>query len=479
MKKLAFVLLLALLVAACKNSGDGQLVGVQDRPEFNDLSPYGMVYVPAGHYTMGVGDQDVPFALTNQSKSVTVSAVWMDETEITNNEYRQFVYWVRDSIAHCLLGDLEEDEIRGKYGHYMRYTRKTAYGDNEEGSVIEPKLINWKEEIPWDTKDEEEIEALSPLLAKINTRFYHYRPGGLNISNLNFEYWVMDLSAYQDRDDPSIRGAAVKEEEGSDLGGIYANRGSHLNGGFERFIRRDVVNIYPDTLCWNHDYTYSYNEPMTLNYFSHPQYDHYPVVGISWRQARAFVYWRTHIRHAYLSSQGDMANEHEFRLPTEAEWEWAARGGLNANPYPWGGPYTQNVNGCFLSNFKPQRGNYIADDNMYPAIVAHYHPNDFGLFDMSGNVAEWCNDAFDESSVNFTHDLNPSYVYYAKKGDVPEKKRKVIRGGSWKDISYYTTVYAKTYEYQDTAKSYVGFRCVQSYMGRNRGDSRRSDSHVY
>lgn len=478
MKRLAFVLLATVLFSACKNSGDGQLVGVKDRPEFLDLAPFGMVYVPAGHYTMGAGDQDVPFATTNQSKSVTVSAVWMDETEITNNEYRQFVEWVKDSVAHCLLGELEGDEIRGKYGHYMRFDRKTVYGDNEEGAVIEPKLINWKEEIPWNTKDAEEIEALSPLFNKVNTRFYHYRPNNINVSMLNFEYWTMDLSSYKDREDPTIRGAAVKEAEGSDLGGIYANRPSHLSNGYERFIRRDVVNIYPDTLCWNHDYTYSYNEPMTLNYFSHPQFDHYPIVGVSWRQAKAFIYWRTHIHHAYLNTL-EYANEQEFRLPTEAEWEWSARGDLDANPYPWGGPYTQNANGCFLSNFKPQRGNYIADDNIYPGIVAHYHPNDFGLFDMSGNVAEWCNDAFDKSSVNFTHDLNPSYTYYAKKGDSPEKKRKVIRGGSWKDISYYTTVFAKTYEYQDTCKSYVGFRCVQSYMGRQRGDNTKSASHIY
>ena len=297
----------------------------------------------------------------------------------------------------------------------------------------------------------------------------------------NYEYWEYDYRNYYDsRDEEHPLGASYKEfgtDSDYEFGGMYANRPSHLNGGYTRFIRKNVVNIYPDTLAWAHDFTYSFNEPMLLNYFSNTRYDNYPVVGVSWIQAKAFVHWRTMLRLAWLSKKG-YENEQEFRLPTEGEWEYAARGGKNLASYPWGGPATQNQNGCFLSNFKPQRGNYIADGNPYPSIVAHYHPNDYGLFDMAGNVAEWCEDAYDESAVNFTHDLNPQYTYYAKKGDTPEKKRKVIRGGSWKDVSYYTRVYARTYEYQDTCKCYVGFRCVQHYMGRQRGDS-NSASHVY
>jgi formylglycine-generating enzyme required for sulfatase activity len=475
MKRLAFVLVASLVIfSACKNDGDGQLVGVKDRPEFLDLEPFGMVYVPAGHYLMGAGDQDVPFAFTHQSKNVTITAFWMDETEITNNEYRQFVNWVRDSLAHVMLGEAAITDLE-KEGHYLKYES----GENE-GEVMEPKYINWDENIPWDSENEEVQTALSPLYNKINTRFYHYRPNTMNVGMLNYEYWWFDLRNYRDPKDPEKFGAATKEfdKEGSDLGGIFANRPSSLNQGYERFINKEVVNIYPDTLCWIHDFTYSYNEPMTLNYFSNPQFDNYPVVGISWKQAKAFVYWRTHIRNAWLANE-EYANEHEFRLPNEGEWEWAARGDNPEVTYPWGGPYTQNANGCYLSNFKPQRGNYLADGYAYPGIVAHYHPNDFGLFDMSGNVAEWCEDAFDKSATNFTHDLNPQYTYYAKKSDTPEKKRKVIRGGSWKDVSYYTTVYAKTYEYQDTCKSYVGFRCVQSYMGRNRGDNLSNSSHIY
>ena len=146
--KRVIILIAAILVVfvSCQNGGDGQLVGVKDRPEFLDLEPFGMVYIPAGHFLMGGGDQDVPFALTQQSKNVTVAAFWMDETEITNNEYRQFVYWVRDSIAHVLLGDAEITDEE-KYGHYQKYTK----GENE-GEIIEPKLINWKEEIKWNCR---------------------------------------------------------------------------------------------------------------------------------------------------------------------------------------------------------------------------------------------------------------------------------------------------------------------------------------
>lgn len=476
MKKTALLFsAIILLLTSCKNDGDGQLVGVKDRPDFLDLMPYGMVYVPAGHYLMGAGDEDVPFAFTHQSKNVSISAFYMDETEITNNEYRQFVNWVRDSVAHVLLGEAEIEDAEENGGHYVKYET----GENE-GELVEPKMINWKEEIDWNSENEEVRSALSPMFLTANSRFYHYAPVTMNVSMLNFEYWWTDYRNYVDPEDPEKYGASYKEsdKEGNDYGGLFANRPSSYNKNRERFMKSEVVNIYPDTLCWVHDFAYSYNEPMTLNYFYHPQFDNYPVVGISWRQAKAFCYWRTHLRNCWLSVN-EYAREHEFRLPNEAEWEWAARGDFDMQTYPWGGPYTQNLNGCYLSNFKPQRGNYIADGNIYPGIVAHYHPNDFGLFDMSGNVAEWCEDAFDKSSTNFTHDLNPQYTYYAKKTDSREKKRKVIRGGSWKDVSYYTTVFTKTFEYQDTCKSYVGFRCVQSYMGRQRGDNITTASHIY
>ena len=111
MKKLLLISLLAIALSSCKNTGNGELTGVQKREKFYQPDPYGMAYVPMGSYTMGVGDQDVPYAHLNDPRTITVAAFYMDETEITNNEYRQFVYWVRDSIARRLLGDVSAEDF--------------------------------------------------------------------------------------------------------------------------------------------------------------------------------------------------------------------------------------------------------------------------------------------------------------------------------------------------------------------------------
>jgi formylglycine-generating enzyme required for sulfatase activity len=116
------------------------------------------------------------------------------------------------------------------------------------------------------------------------------------------------------------------------------------------------------------------------------------------------------------------------------------------------------------------RGNYLDDGGFYTVKVTSYWPNDYGLYCMAGNVAEWCNDAYDESAYNFTHDLNPSYEYEANDSDPIALKRKVIRGGSWKDVGYYLQTSTRSYEYQDTAKCYIGFRCVMDFLGRDKSD---------
>ena len=81
---------------------------------------------------------------------------------------------------------------------------------------------------------------------------------------------------------------------------------------------------------------------------------------------------------------------------------------------------------------------------------------------MAGNVAEWTGDAFDESAYQQTSDLNPYYQVTAKKTDNKISKRKVIRGGSWKDIAYYLQCGVRDYEYEDSTRCFIGFRTVRT-----------------
>lgn len=430
MKRTILFLLVLAFAASCGGGDNGQLIGVQGRVQWYQPDPFGMLYIRPGSFTMGPNDQDVPFSHTTRAKTVSISPYYMDETEITNNEYRQFVYWVRDSIAHRILGEEVTED------HYILV--------NEFGEDMEPPKINWRTPIKWNEPDER--EALEVMFYPEYERFYGKRQ--LDTRKLDFEYYWID---YRDaaRKSPTINGDAMRQRGLTDR---------------SVFIKRDVIGVYPDTLCWIHDFTYAYNEPMTNMYFWHPAFDEYPVVGVSWKQARAFSIWRTRLMNNYVAGK-EGATVQDFRLPTESEWEYAARGGLDLSSYPWGGPYVRNTKGCFLANFKPLRGNYYDDGGIHTVPVMSYEPNDFGLYCMAGNVAEWTSNAYEESSYDFAHDLNMDYVYEAKEDDAPTLKRKVIRGGSWKDIAYYLQTSTRSYEYQDTAKSYIGFRNVMSYMG--------------
>ena len=115
-----------------------------------------------------------------------------------------------------------------------------------------------------------------------------------------------------------------------------ANNSSGEGSGRKDFTHTVNVNIFPDTLTWTHDYSYSFNDPYTKNYFWHPAFDDYPVVGVNWKQANAFSHWRTKMMNQFLR-RTKQPTLPDFRLPTETEWEYAARGGYESSPYPWGG----------------------------------------------------------------------------------------------------------------------------------------------
>ena len=84
---------------------------------------------------------------------------------------------------------------------------------------------------------------------------------------------------------------------------------------------------------------------------------------------------------------------------------------------------------------------------------------------MAGNVAEWTSSAYSSTSNVIVPDINPDYTYTARDSDPAVMKRKVVKGGSWKDISYFLQCGVRTYEYQNEGRSYIGFRCVRSFVG--------------
>jgi len=443
MKKIIGLTVILVLITSCGGSDNGELTGVPGREKYFEPDPYGMVFIPQGSFNMGPSDQDVPWAENVTSKTVTVEAFWMDETEITNNEYRQFVYWVRDSIIRRMLAAQIED---------------FAISEDAFGNPIDPPYLNWETKI--DYKDEEVNNILQELYLQPNERFFGRKE--LDTRKLMYEYYWIDLQQAANKN--NRYNFQTKQYQGQ----VTNPEGQKVDiTNRSAFVFRDVINVYPDTLCWVADFTYSYNEPMTKMYFWHPAYDNYPVVGVTWKQATAFCIWRTKYLNDALQKDGRYF-VHDYRLPTESEWEYAARGGLDLSMYPWGGMYTRNYKGCFLANFKPLRGNYSDDGGVTTMKVGSFEPNEWGLYDMAGNVAEWTANAYDESAYIFTHDLNPDYKYNAKPDDPPSMKRKVIRGGSWKDIAYYLQCGTRSYEYQDTAKSYIGFRCVRTYLGSNK-----------
>ena len=169
----------------------------------------------------------------------------------------------------------------------------------------------------------------------------------------------VDNTIYSIADTNSLYGT-VLQNPGQDLDlGFTNSKGQHnaLRGHTDRsrFIVKERIMVYPDTLCWMRDFTYARNDEMSQNYFWHNAYDNYPVVGVTWSQAKAFSVWRSQLFHSWLQSNGEMF-VNDFRLPTETEWERGARGDLDLSQYPWGGPYIRNAAGCFLANFKPLRG---------------------------------------------------------------------------------------------------------------------------
>lgn len=323
----------------------GEVRGVAGRLGWEMTTPYNMVLVPGGSFMMGPVDQDMVEGV-NTSKRKSVSSFYMDQTETTNNQYRQFINEMLDQAANA--------------------------ADGSAGEV------------------EDEEEATENLLEAID----------------------------------------------------------------EEFVR---TQLYPDSNVWRNDFTHHMADTRVDYYYEHPAFDDYPVVGISWEAARFYANWRSQYLNEYREKKG-LAPYPNFSLPSAAQWEYAARGGKELAKYPWGGPYIRDDEGELRANFKPGKGNFNEDGYSYTSPVTNFTPNDYGLYDMAGNVSEWTLDAYNPAAIFRTWDLDPVYLD-------EEQPMKVIKGGSWKDISRFLQTGVNDYEHKDSARSYIGFRCVIPKIG--------------
>lgn len=286
---------------------------------------------------------------------------------------------------------------------------------------------------------------------------------------------------------------------------------------------RKYLDALPDETVWRSEL--AYNEPQVKNYYSHVAYGYYPVVGVSWEQAMAYCAWRTdranerilidrkyieftdletvngNIQNAepneygkyifytgkkneYMRENGDeeadldgVIYDAEFRLPTEAEWEYAAYGAIpvkdnydEGTTYPWAGYQIRYMEkgknkGKFMANFVRGRGDQVGftGNNSITVPVDFYLPNAFGLYNMAGNVNEWVLDVYRSTSNDIVDELNP------------------FRGNDWmSDSAYAETILDRMPEMEtemrDSMRNYLVNQKKFYQSGRDVRDYRDGDA---
>lgn len=472
-------------------------------------APPGMVYIRGGSTTLRYNQSSTD---SNSIKKVSLTAFFIDKTEITNQQYRLFTEWVIDSIA--VVQYLKDDK------YFM-----TKSPDNGKGS------------------ESSAAAAPAPSATVDTTGGAVAKSGGDSSSNSNFSLMNSDSThkridwsrvshkrIFESRDaDMKSKIAPLLDENGNVRKDAYMFNYTFLktvnNAGARAKTRQYVtesVNIYPDERVWAEDMTNSQTELLVENYFKVSPYDDYPVVGVTWRQARAFCYWRSITASSYVNMPEFMKYYRlTYTLPSEAQWVYAASGyydmiasnedttgsdsvnrvaikassdttvtphdsayvaavtkaleekaaknnkepEISINKEPIAKPPADSTpihhdDKGMLSNFKQDEGDYWEDGAALTLPVMAYAPNEFGLYNMEGNVSEWMLDAYSPSTFSFVSDLNPVLLYDADSSDAEAMHRKVLRGGSFISNAKSLSPYYRDLELDNVAHCYIGFRCV-------------------
>lgn len=395
-------------------------------------NPEGMTLINRGHIKMGIEDSDYLWGKSTPIRDVSVDDFWIDKTEVTNKMYRAFVQDIIDSIVYQRLDD-------PYYMGDIEKVRESLYITNPitREKHIDTNLLNYVYEI-YDYKE----------AAKRINRF------NANERNLN-----TDIAVNPDEVVLISKDTAYIDNKGN----IISETITRPLSSYYDFLNTYIVNICPDTTVWVNDFPQSDNLIYMRYYYSHPAYDDYPVVGVTWEQANAYCAWRTEKLKNQLG--GSLGDEQPYRLPTEAEWEYAARG-KSQNEFPWENHLSGEGRQLLFANFQPDDGDYTKDGNIITSKVGIFPPNSNGLFDMAGNVAEWTSTAYTDAGVEAMNNINPENQYNAAYDDPYRMKKKTVRGGSWKDSESHIKAAWRTSEYQNQPRSYIGFRCVRSIAAK-------------
>lgn len=495
-------------------------------------APPGMVYIRGGSTKIKYNQSSTD---TNSYRKVALSAFFMDKTEVTNQQYRKFVNWVIDSIA--ITKYLKDDKYYIEDVKDKNATASTAAvpptppappapldsAQLAAGATPPPAIpptvtdssrmaaaktdtvrrrIDWSKvnhEKLFDTKNAEVRSKLQPMLDENG--------------NIKKEMYVFDFTYLK------TNGSANPKEKKN------------------KYVT-EPINIYPNEKVWQDDLSNSQTDLYVENYFKAPPFDDYPVVGVTWMQARAYCAWRSLVAEKYYNMPDYMKYYHLiYTLPSEAQWVYAAQGYYDmirntsdtlAKPEalklpsdstvtPHDSAYVAMVakhaaedsaynaivderkaaaegnmyigdylnfrkrkNAVYtiegrevidstpihkdrdgmLANFKQDEGEYNDDGGSLTLPVMAYAPNEFGLYNMEGNVSEWMMDAYSPSAFYFVSDLNPVLLYDADSTDSDAMRRKVVRGGSFMSNAKSLGPYYRDLELQNLSHCYLGFRCV-------------------
>ena len=323
MKKILQVVIVVLIAFSCGSNGGlkkskGELVGVKGKKYYPE-KPFGMVLVPGGSFIMGKSDDDIAAIQDAPTKTVTVRSFYMDETEITNAEYRQFVNWVRDSVVRTALA-IKAEEITGadadpestdgirqyafidadtsELSVYDKWKLENDVSDSDEEYYANRKL-NWDVDLVFDRNDYPDtdyLEVVEDFYLKEDEVFNNMRTWDIEkfiykhkFANISGEdgYLAEKDKVKRELIESLLEAGYVEESDGGSFPTFIKYEGNNTleiedkveitdrflaeftEGDLNRtkFIREVPVPVYPDTTVWIRDFKYSYNEPMHNDYF--------------------------------------------------------------------------------------------------------------------------------------------------------------------------------------------------------------------